>query len=108
MSASKVSLLAVELLGRWTQLARRHVPLGAGCACGLGGLQLGDFEQQILDYLRAKHGGRVGASVAELLRGVAKSGDRKAQPLLADLTRSLDSFDELHGVTPAAGSSRRG
>jgi hypothetical protein len=104
------SLLAVRLLGRWTRLAREHVVLGAGCACGVafGALKLGDFEEQLLDYLRSRHGGLPGGSIAGLLQGIAKSGGGEARTLLEDLERSLDSFDELHRVTPGAGSSLRG
>ncbi len=81
----------------------------SGCSCGVGvGVRLQDFEQQILDYLHARHGapavehtgyreGEAG-SVTALLRAIATqgagSGDYRA--LLADLERSLDSFDELH------------
>jgi hypothetical protein len=104
------SLDAVRLLGRWNRLAREHLVLGAGCACGVGfgALKLGDFEEQILDYLRSRHGDLAGDSIAGLLSGIAKSGSEKARPLLEDLARSLDSFDELHRVTPGAGSALRG
>ena len=72
---------------------------GSGCSCGLGfGLQLQDFEPHILDYLGKRHDiGKV-TSVPDLLRSIAKEGDGKGErlALLADLSRSLDSFDELH------------
>jgi len=75
---------------------------GSGCSCGVGfgNLRLQDFEPQILDYLRAKHGDTGHTAITELLRAIAtqdsekESGARLA--LLADLARSLDSFDELH------------
>jgi len=75
---------------------------GSGCSCGVGfgNLRLQDFEPQILDYLRAKHGDTGHTAITELLRAIAtqdpgkESGTRLA--LLADLARSLDSFDELH------------
>ena len=71
---------------------------GGGCSCGLGvGLGLGDFEPQILDYLKTRHAIGEFASVPDLLRSIAKEGDKKERiALLADLERSLDSFDELH------------
>jgi hypothetical protein len=82
---------------------------GAGCSCGVGmGVRLQDFEQQILDYLHAKHGAtaveRAGyrqgeaGSVTALLRAIATQGAGNGghAALLADLERSLDSFDELH------------
>jgi len=81
----------------------------SGCSCGVGvGVRLQDFEQQILDYLHAKHGaaavehtgyreGETG-SVTVLLRAIATqgAGDGGHRALLVDLERSLDSFDELH------------
>jgi len=84
--------------------------LGAGCACGVAfsALKLGDFEQQLLDYLRSKHGSLSVDGIVGLLQGIAKTGDDRARPLLEDLERSLDSFDEVHRVTPGAGSALRG
>ena len=74
---------------------------GSGCSCGGGvGVRLQDFEPQILDYLRAKHGDTGHTAITELLRAIAtqdsgkEGGARLA--LLSDLERSLDSFDELH------------
>jgi hypothetical protein len=90
---------ATRLLGKWTKLAQGHVMFGAGCSCGLGfGLQLQDFEPQILDYLGSRHDLGGFASVPDLLRSIAREGDGKGErlALLADLSRSLDSFDELH------------
>ena len=82
---------------------------GSGCSCGVvAGVRLQDFEQQILDYLHAKHGAaaveRAGyrqgeaGSVTALLRAIATqaAGDGGHVALLADLEKSLDSFDELH------------
>ncbi len=84
---------------------------GTGCSCGVGvGVRLQDLEQQILDYLHAKHGAaaveRAGyrqgeaGSVTALLRAIATQGtvERPAgqRALLDDLERSIDSFDELH------------
>ena len=104
MAAKKPSaaLEATRLLGRWTRLAQGHVMFGSGCSCGVGSgtLRLQDFEPQILDYLRAKHGDTGHTAIKELLRAIAtqdsgkESGARLA--LLADLARSIDSFDELH------------
>ena len=105
------ALEATRLLGKWTKLAQGHVMFGSGCSCGVGvGVRLQDFEQQILDYLHARHGaaaveragyrqGKAG-SVTALLRAIATQGVVE-QPagqlaLLADLERSIDSFDELH------------
>ena len=102
MAAKKLSAAveATRLLGKWTKLAQGHVMFGAGCSCGVGftNLRLQDFEPQILDYLKTKHGVAGFAGVAELLRSIATQGDAPGKPLalLADLERSLDSFDELH------------
>ena len=114
MVAKKLSAAveATRLLGKWTKLAQGHVMFGSGCSCGVGfgTLRLQDFEQQILDYLHTKHGAaaleRAGyrqgeaGSVTALLRAIATQG-AVGQPagqlaLLADLERSIDSFDELH------------
>lgn len=111
MSRHVNAILAVQLLGRWTQLARQHVVTGSGCACGpgFGGLQMQDFEEQLLDYLRTRHGTAViGRSIPEVLRGFTGSESGIPHPaqkaLLADLERSLESFDEVHRINPGAGS----
>ena len=102
MSGPSTAILAIRSLGRWTELARRHVPAGAGCACGPGfaGLQLGDFEGQVLDYLRSRHRGVSATGVAELLGQLAKGESAMPEPeqevLLGELSRTLDSFEELH------------
>ena len=94
---------ATRLLGKWTRLAQGHVMFGAGCSCGLGmsGLRLADFEPQILDYLKTKHGVGGFAGIPDLLRSIAtrREEDKSQLALLADLERSLDSFDELHRGT---------
>lgn len=73
---------------------------GAGCSCGLGftKLRLADFEPQILDYLKTRHGVTGQPGVAELLRSMVTRNEEggKQLALLADLERSIDSFDELH------------
>ena len=108
----------MQLLGQWTSLGQAHVLLGGGCSCGLaaGSLWLEEFEQQILDFLddkyrasgneavtqllreRAGYAPAKSGSVAALLRSIAAAGDptRAWLPVLADLKRTLDSFDELH------------
>jgi hypothetical protein len=91
---------ATRLLGKWTRLVQGHVMFGAGCSCGVGfaNLRLADFEPQILDYLKTKHGVAGFAGVADLLRSIATKGGVRGEQLalLADLERSLDSFEELH------------
>jgi len=91
---------ATRLLGKWTRLAQGHVMFGAGCSCGVGftNLRLADFEPQILDYLRTRHGVSGFADIPDLLRTIAKEGEKgdSRLALLTDLERSIDSFDELH------------
>jgi len=111
---------AMQLLGQWTSLGQAHVLLGGGCSCGLaaGSLRLEEFEQQILDFLHDKYRAAGNDAVTQLLRqragyAPAKSGSVSALlrsiaaqpadeqagewlPVLADLKRTLDSFDELH------------
>lgn len=119
-AAQNAALEATQLLGKWAKLAQGHVVFGAGCSCGVGpgNLRLQDFEQQILDYLDAKCRAAGDAAVTELLRERAgyRSGESgsvvallrsiaaqgasdeadKWRPLLSDLRRSLESFEELH------------
>lgn len=116
----EAALEATRLLGKWAKLAQGHVVFAAGCSCGAGpgNVRLQDFEQQILDYLDARYrasgdtavtdllrgggGYRAGesGSVVELLRSIAAQPASGAStgwlPLLADLRRSLESFEELH------------
>ncbi len=97
--APSAAFEATRLLGRWTRLAQGHVMFGSGCSCGIatGGLRLEDFEPQILDYLKTKHAVAVFAHVADLLRAIATRAEGKEDgALLADLGRSLESFEELH------------
>jgi hypothetical protein len=103
VAAKKLSAAveATRLLGKWTKLAQGHVTFGTGCSCGIGfaNLRLADFEPQILDYLKTKHGIAGFTSVADLLRSIAtrRQGRGEELALLADLERSLESFEELHG-----------
>jgi hypothetical protein len=93
---------ALQLLGQWTSLGRAHVLIGGGCSCGIAGasVRVEDFEQQILDYLRGKYAQAAQwQSVGALLDSIAQASaadPAQSLPLLADLKRTLDSFDELH------------
>jgi hypothetical protein len=87
---------AVELLGRWTRLAQGHVPLGAGCSCGAPALtvRMADLERDVLYYIGIRYpAARSTSSIADLLRGMAAAPDEN---VLADLERSLESFEEMH------------
>lgn len=112
---------ARELADIWERLSGQHVALGAGCACGIGGvtLQLQDFEQDIVDFLlaqaeRGKRGdiiawlrqfavdGNNGLwSVAGLLGALTdarhSTPDEIAAFLLEKLGKTLRSFARLHG-----------
>jgi hypothetical protein len=100
--APSAAFEATRLLGRWTKLAQGHVLFGSGCSCGVGlaNLRLQDFEPQILEFLHERHGDSGHATIPNLLRSIATQGSEKEiggqLALLADLARSLDSFDELH------------
>lgn len=95
---------AMRLLGKWTTLAQGHVLVGgAGCSCGLaaGSLAIKDFEEQILDYLRGKYTAmEKSESVGDVLRAIAArqadSEPGESAALLADLDRTLESFEDLH------------
>ena len=58
------------------------------------------FERDILDYLYAMHGERPSATISEMLTSIAKQQDDtsvdRQWALLADLTRSIQSFGGLH------------
>lgn len=117
------SAVALELLDIWERLSSRHVSLGTGCACGIGGvtLQLQDFEQDIVDFLlgQAERGKRpdVAAylkekaldpdsgkwSVNRLLAALSDAERAATSPsdipgfLLERLSKTLRSFARLHG-----------
>jgi hypothetical protein len=84
-------LRAVILLGRWQRVSSGHVVFGGGCSCGAPttSMKIQDYEQDILAFLQARHGVRA-RTIVELLKG------NVADPVLADLERSIDSFESLH------------
>ncbi len=112
---------ALGLLGMWNDLALQHVSLGAGCACGIGGVdvRLQDFEHDIVDYLQAEAQrlkrddvaafiqysmGRDQPDASEIVRlltalseGPGHVDARVAEWLLQRLDRTLSSFARLHG-----------
>lgn len=93
---------ALRLLGQWNRIASGHVQLASGCSCGtgVGALPVKSFEQDILDFLYAKHGERPSGTISEMLTSIAKqqddAGADRELALLADLTRSIESFGGLH------------
>jgi hypothetical protein len=50
-----LSVLALQLLGRWQRVCTGHVAFANACACVFGAaVDLSDFDDMILDYLRNK------------------------------------------------------
>ena len=120
VSSTAAPIQAMQLLGRWTRMAQGSIAYGMGCSCctGFDNVQVKDMEQHILDYLdskyrasgssalcaliaeRANYRSGQSGSITELLRAVATQADKSipAQDqlaLLGDLSRSIDSLDEL-------------
>jgi hypothetical protein len=115
------TLEARRLLDTWDRLGRAHMMIGAGCSCGIGGvaIALEDFEQDIADYLQAEaerldrhdvlkylqEQAREGElwSISRLLGAIAQPTDLQAYEsgvstfLLERLSRTLQSFEKLHG-----------
>ena len=54
-----------------------------------------DYEQDILGFLRGRHG-TDSPTIVDLLTGVARGGAQTDLAMLADLERSIDSFESLH------------
>lgn len=96
MKAKQPALEAIRLLGRWRRVVGGHLAFGAGCSCGAAAtsVRAQDYEQDILAFLRGRHGAAA-ASIPELLEGIARGG-KADSALLADLARSIDSFESLH------------
>jgi hypothetical protein len=109
---------ARNLLDTWDRLARAHTMIGAGCSCGIGGVvvALEDFEQDIVDYLQAE-AERLGRADVMNCLAQTREGDLWSIPrllgsfsqhtvpyepeagtfVLERLTRTLRSFEQLHG-----------
>lgn len=120
-TTTSTAATARELADIWERLSGQHVALGAGCACGIGGvtLQLQDFEQDIVDFLAAQaersRRDDVGAwlaryavdganglwSVAALLGALTEAPHSASAEvagfLLERLGKTLRSFARLHG-----------
>ena len=94
MKAKQPAVTAISLLGKWQRVSAGHMVFAAGCSCGAAAtsVRVQDYEQDILAFLRKKHGVQA-ASIAELLKSMARSG---ARAVLEDLERSLDSFESAH------------
>ncbi|WP_420227398.1 hypothetical protein [Pigmentiphaga litoralis] len=114
------------LLRMWEDLARQHVSMGGGCACGIGGVtvRLQDFEHDIADYLVAEAERLKQADVLallsqhvrfdppgedEIVKVLRAMADTDSPPplavvewLLQRLERTLNSFAKLHGGAAAS------
>jgi hypothetical protein len=109
---------AEQMLGLWSELAMRHIALGASCACGTGGvsLRLEDFELDIVGYLEDAGQRCAIVQVVEFfitlqqvgpqdqpLRRLLQDAQQERLPevvgewLLPKVERTLRSFAELHG-----------
>ncbi len=107
---SAAALEALRLLGAWTRLVQGHISLDSGCSCGgsLGSMPVAEFEIDIVDFLRGKHPAfaaqlavpaqPIAALLRELARpSIAHSWSIEAQhTLLADLSRTIESFERAH------------
>ena len=55
MPDAAIAVYALQLLGRWQRVRNGHLAFSAGCACTYGGsIDLSEFDELILDYLRNK------------------------------------------------------
>lgn len=101
----------MRLLGAWTRLAQGHIALGSGCSCGgdAGSLPVAEFERDIVGFLRGRHPvfaallDTPAQPIASLLRALARPAPQATwstaaqRALLADLSRTIESFERAHG-----------
>lgn len=104
--------VAADLARRWQDLARRHVTVTFGCACGapVGHVSLADLEGDILAYLRHRYSPGLDAGLDSVfpavasgpirllgvLRSVASSRCDPSRPvveLVTDIQRSIASCE---------------
>ena len=81
----------------WNRISGGHVALASGCSCGVAvtNLRVQDFEEQILEYLHGRHGGRW-TGISELLAGIARNAEPAGPAILEDLQRTFESFEQQH------------
>lgn len=112
---------AARLAELWHRLSAQHIALG--CSCGMTGISvtLEDFERDIADYLWAESE-RSGQEavvafllapgpLAEQMQAIrlilarleaGEAEDTVADWLLTRMTRTIESYAELHGPAPEA------
>ena len=116
-SAADVSVLALQLLGRWQRVCNGHVAFANACACVFGAaVELNDFDDLILDYLCNKFADQpaIGAyiqasavpapqapaTLRTLLRKMAtapgEAPGNQAMAILRALEGSIASIEEQH------------
>lgn len=126
-TSTEIATAALQMLELWSRLAHTHTMIGGGCSCGVGGVAvaLADFEQDIVDFLEAEAERNKRADVRALLETAARDGESwrlskllahlartdaaceagspadldigPAQFILERVTRTLGSFERLHG-----------
>lgn len=115
-----IALDAITLAGRWQRAARGHLAFAGGCACSFGsGIDLGELDDFILDYLRNKFSGALALvacidqhaktstppSLQALLRAIASGRDglepAQAAALLREAAVSIASVEEQHASRAA-------
>ena len=91
------AVVALQMLGQWNRICGGHISLASGCSCGVAvpNIRVQDFEEQILDYLHGRHGGKW-TSIGELLGGIARNAEPAGPAILADLQRTFESFEQQH------------
>ncbi len=112
---------AAHLAELWQRLSAQHIALG--CSCSMSGISvtLEDFERDIADYLwaeserlgqarvvdfllapgpMAKQDRAIRAILARLEAGQAE--DEVADWLLARMSKTIESYAQLHGPAPEA------
>jgi hypothetical protein len=115
--ATDISVLALQLLGRWQRVCNGHIAFANACACVFGAaVELSDFDDLILDYLCNKFTAApevsawieaaaipapgTPASLRTLLRKIAASPgevpDAQGLAVLRVLEGSIASIEEQH------------
>jgi len=98
-----------RILTEWALLSRAHIPIHGGCSCGggAGHIHIGDFEQDILDYLWKKYAGpgddearslfnSAQGSVEMLLERISEHPSAAiAQSVLADIAKLVESITRV-------------
>ena len=103
MVDAAIAVYALQLLGRWQRVRNGHLAFSAGCACTYGGsIDLTEFDELILDYLRNKF--RQDAAVSAFLtqRACAAPGQPER---LSVLLQALAA--PVAAVVTAAATARR-